>query len=202
MAAIPDLSGLSPFDDPKVQRKQKITARASFAAFNAVASRLLSDLARIYPTDATVRLLSKEMEKIAADKTKTKIGALAFFREIRKPAVKADGSACQYIDLLVAHQESAFDDPIPVMVLQGAGLADKWKDMEPEFKEAMWAYVDRLVHLGAQAVFSSSHATNEMNQLSRAVVSAACAGQGNSPQELVNNASVQAAAAKFVSTVK
>jgi hypothetical protein len=202
MAAVPDLSKLSPFDDPKVQRKQKVTARASFLAFNAVATRLLSDMARIYPTDATIRLLSKEMEKIAADKSKLKMGALVFFREIRKPAAREDGSACQYIDLLAAHSPNAFNEPIPVSVLQGAGLASKWKDMEPELRDAMWTYVDRLVHLSAQAVFSSSNATEEMNTLSRAVVTAAMVGHGNTPQELMSNPGVQSAASKFVNTVK
>jgi hypothetical protein len=202
MATMPDLSKLSPFDDPKVQRKQKVTARASFLAFNAVAARLLSDLARIYPMDATVRLLSKEVEKIATDKSKMKMGALVFFREIRKPAAREDGSACQYIDLLAAHSPGAFVDPIPVTVLQGAGLAAKWKEMEPEFREAMWAYVDRLVHLSAQAVFSSSKATDEMNSLSRAVITAAMAGHGNTPQDLMSNPGVHNAAAKFVNTVK
>jgi hypothetical protein len=66
----------------------------------------------------------------------------------------------------------------------------------------MWAYVDRLVHLSAQAVFSSSTATDEMNGLSRAVAMAAMTGHGTTPQELISNQGVQSAAAKFVSTVK
>lgn len=201
MAAAPNLSALSPFNDPRVQRRQKVTARASFSAFNAVATRLLGDMARIYPTDATVRFLASEMAKISADKSKVRLGALLFFREIRKPVTRDDGSECQYIDLLVSHSPKAFDSPIPVAILQAAGFSSKWKDMDAEFKEAIWEYVDRLVHLSAQAVFSSSQATEEMNALSRAVVSAAIAGHGSSPHELMSDSQVQTAASKFVSTV-
>jgi hypothetical protein len=202
MATPHDISRLAPFDDPKVQRKQRVTAKASFMAFNAVAARLLSDMARIYPTDSTIRLFANEIEKITADKSKMKVGALVFFREIRKPATREDGSACQYIDLLVAHSPRAFAEPIPVAILSGTGMASKWDKMGPELQAAMWEYVDRLVKLSAQAVFSSSTATEEMNSLSRAVVTAAMAGRGNTPQDLMGNAGVQSAAARFVSTVK
>lgn len=202
MAAKIDSSNFSPFDDPMVQRKQRVVAKASFMAFNSLAIRLLNELARIYPTDTVVRLLSKEMEKIVADKSKYKVGALVFFRDIRAEVVKEDGTRCQFADLLAAHSADAFKDPIPVKILQEAGISAKWAKMEPELQAAMWEYIDRLVNLSAQAVFSSSKAKEEMNALSRAVMTAAMVGKGNSPQELLSNPNVQAAAGNFVSTVK
>lgn len=196
------LDHFAPFDNPEVKRKQKITATASFKAFNAVARRLLEDLKRIYPTDATIRLLSTEMDKITNDKSKMKIGALNFFKEIRKPATRSDGTDCQYVDLLAEHSDDAYREPIPVLILQGIGLATKWKAMEPAMRNALWEYVDRLIRLSAQAVFSGSHAVSEMNKLSRAVVTAAMSGHGDSPQELIENVLVQKAANEFIDSVK
>lgn len=197
-----DIANLSPFDDPQVQRRQKVTASASFKAFNSVAHRLLADLARIYPQDATVRLLSGELVKVAADKSKTKIGALAFFREVRKPAKREDGSECQYVDLLVSHSEQAFVDPIPVQVLSATGIAEKWKTMSPELRAALWEYVDRLVRLSAQAVFSSSTSVDEMNKLARSVIGATTSGRAKSAADLAKDEKVVAAANEFVDSIK
>ena len=194
---------LAPFDDPRIQQKQKITANASFNAFNAVATRLLSDLARIYPTDSTIRLLATELCKLAANKSRYKTGALVFFREIRKPSQRVDGSACFYMDLLAAHADYAFTvDPIPVTVLQTAGLSEKWKEMSPELKQGIWEFVDRLIHLSAQAVICSSTATAEMNSLSRAIVGATVAGHGDTPQALMDDSAVKIAADAFVDSIK
>lgn len=202
MSAAIDIANISPFDDPRVKRRQKIQASASFKAFNAVAHRLLGDLARIYPQDATVRLLSTELGKICADKARAKTAALAFFREVRKPAKKADGGDCQYVDLLANHSEEAFREPIPVTVLHMAGISDKWSTMPEEMRDAIWEYVDRLIRLSAQAVFSSSGAVEEMNKLGRAVVGAAASGRGITPQDLVADESVRVAADEFVTSIK
>jgi hypothetical protein len=199
-----NVDNISPFDDPAIVKRQKITASASFKAFNVVANRLLEELTRIYPKDVFIRFVSEELKKVSTSKNNAqhKAGALFFFHEIRTPTQREDGSACQYVDLLVAHSEHAFDDPIPVFILQNAKMSEKWKAMPPDLKVGIWQYIDRLTHLSAQAVFSSSRSTVEMNELSRAVVRAAMDGTGNSPQDIVNNLTVQKAAEKFVNTIK
>jgi hypothetical protein len=196
-----DLANISPFDDPGMKRKKKITAIASFKAFNVVTTRLLGDLSRIYPDDLAMRLVTAELTKVVSDPKNTKLAALMFFKEIRKGFNRADGSPCMYLDLLAEHSDAAFTGASPVTVLDGIGMQSKWSSMEPELKDAIWAYIDRLIHLSAQAVFSSSNATNEMNALSRAVVGAAVTGHGNSPTELVEDPKVRAAAEKFVDTI-
>jgi hypothetical protein len=190
------------FDDPKMVHKQRVMAKASFSAFNAVATRLVADLARIYPKDMVIRMMAGELEAISKDRKKVKLGAANFFREIRQPSQREGGAACQYADLLVAHSDLAFADPIPVMVLREAGMAAKWQEMGPELKTALWAYIDRLVHLSAQAMFSNSTATEEMNSLGRAVVGAAVAGHGRSSDELARDPAVQKTANAFVESIK
>ena len=197
-----NLDNLSPFDDHRIRQKQKITASASFKAFNSVATRLLGELSRIFPEDVCIRTVSTELQKISTDRKMTKVGASAFFREIRNPSQRDDGSACQYVDLLVAHSDRAFAEPIPVGILQESRFADKWKDMSPELRNALWEYLDRLVHLSAQAMFSNSTATDEMNRLSRAVVGASMAGQGKSAVELSGDPGVQKAADDLICRIR
>lgn len=193
---------ISPFNNPGVIRKQKVMASASFKSFNAVASRLMAELSRIYPNDAFVKIISNELSRIEKDKRSVRTGATLFFQEIRKQARRRDGSVCQYVDLLSEHSDDAFAKPIPVDILDKTGLSEKWAKMDVELKNAFWEYVDRLVHLSAQAVFSNSSAKDEMNELSRAVVGAAISGQCPTPQDLVSDPKVREAADKFVDTVK
>jgi hypothetical protein len=185
-----------------MKRKKKITASASFKAFNAVTNRLLGDLTRIYPDDIAMRLIITELSRVVSDPKNTKLAALMFFREIRRASHRADGSPCMYIDLLAEHSDIAFLSATPVVtVLDGIGMQTKWSSMGPELKDAIWKYIDRLVHLSAQAVFSSSNATDEMNDLSRAVIGAAVTGHGRSPAELAEDPKVRVAAEKFVDTI-
>jgi hypothetical protein len=195
------MDAFSPFCDPNVKRQQRVTANASFKAFNAVANRLLEDLMRMFPKDVTLNFLVKECRLYAEDKQKFRVPASGFFREVRKPATGSDGEACQYVDLLVNHDVKAFDDPIPVMVLQGAGLAAKWQRMDEGARAALWAYIDRLVRLSAQAIFSSSTSVSEMNELSRAVVSAAVDAKSGDPKAIAADPKVQQAAEKFVESI-
>jgi precorrin-3B methylase len=74
--------------------------------------------------------------------------------------------------------------------------------MSPELRNALWEYLDRLVHLSAQAMFSNSTATDEMNRLSRAVVGASMAGQGKSAVELSGDPSVQKAADDLICRIR
>lgn len=195
------MATVAPFDNPVVKRKQALQAKLHFGRFNIVAMRLLEEMQRIYPTDIAIGAIATEMSKIIKDKSKYKIGALVFFREIRKQVKREDGSDCQYIDLLAEHSDYAFNDPIPVTTLNGLGLASKWKTMSAELKEGIWVYVDELIGESAEALFCSSKATHEMNQLSQAVMEAGMSGHGGSPRELVSDPRVRETALSFVSTV-
>lgn len=193
----------APFSDPQVRRKQQITARASFKAFNAVAKTLLEGLRRLFPNDSTLRLINNEFMGYIDPERKPpqfKTPALNFFREMRKPFKDADGTACEYIDMLSKHDEFAFIDP-PVMMLKGIGMANKWKVMSEAERKWCWEYLDQLIHLSAQAVYSSSNAVEEMNALSRSVVNAAIAGKSN-PEQMVRDPRVREAASTFVDTIK
>ena len=196
-----DLSGFSPFNDPTIRRKQQVTASASFKAFNAVCQRLLVDLSRIFPGDATLRFIVGEFDTLSKDKQKYKVPALSFFREIRKPKKMADGTDVPFVDLLVNKDERAFKEPIPIFMLAGIGLHTKWAGMDEPLRRAVWEYVGRLVHLSAQAVFSSSRNIEEMNKLSRSIVSAAMTGK-TGPEELLMDQTVVADAEKFVESIK
>jgi len=198
-----DAESFSPFSDPQVRRKQQITAKASFKAFNAVAKILLEGLKRLFPNDAVLRLISKEfMDMIDPEKKppQIKTPALNFFREMRKPFKDASGEDCQYIDLLAKHDEFAFKDS-PVVMLRGINMAGKWKIMSEAERVWCWEYLDKLIHLSAQAVYSSSHAVEEMNALSRSVVVAATSGK-NTPEQMVSDPRVKSAASAFVDTIK
>lgn len=196
------VNGFSPFNDPQVKKHQKITARASFKAFNSVAKIFLEQMTKLYPTDKILRTIKNKFDEMTADTSKLKVPSLAFFREIRNKTVNKKGEACEYVDLLVAHDEKAFEDPIPVSVLNGAGLSSKWKDMSEELRGGIWEYMDRLVRLSTQAVFSNSNSVGEMNELSRAVILAAASGKAQSPKDLVEDPRVHQAADKFVETIK
>ena len=201
MAEREHINNFSPFDDPSVRSKQRITARASYKAFNCVANRLVSDLLRLFPTDATLRFIVSEFSKLAEDKTKFQIPARTFFREIRKDKELGEGKTRQFVDLLVEHDESAFDEPVPVMIISGIGLGKKWKTMDDETKQGVWQYVDRLVHLSAQAVFSGSSNFMEKNELSRAIVNAAISGK-TAPEQIATDPLVVKNANTFVDSLK
>ena len=201
MAAIdPTDSQFSPFDDPNVKRQQKAIANASFKAFNAVANRLLVELARVYPGDSIVRFFSKELAELTADKSKTRVPALNFFREVRKPAVNSKGEQVQYVDLLMARDEQAFVEPIPVMVLRSAGIASKYKEMNEEVREILWSYIERLVGLSLKAVISSSENSEDMNRISRAVRNSMASGK-KELSEIVADPTVQKTAATFMDSI-
>ena len=192
-------------DDPQVQKKQRVLANASFKAFNSVATTFLKELCRLYPTDSTIRLLMKEMEKVSEDRSKISVPATLFFKELRKPAKRfMDNSTCTYADLLAEHAVEAFKDPIPVMILQGIGLSTKWAEMSPDMRVAIWAYVDRLLHLSAQAVFSNNAASSQMNDLTHAVVTAVAKNPSaaQNPQEIMHDPEVQRAADHVVNSMK
>jgi len=198
-----ETDSFSPFNDPQVRRKQQITARASFKAFNAVAKIMIEGLKRLFPNDATLRLISNEfLEMINPEKRppQIKTPALNFFREMRKPYKDAKGEACDYIDLLAKHDDFAFEDP-PVLMLKGMGMSGKWKIMTEAERKWCWEYLDQLIHLSAQAMYSSSRSVEEMNELSRSVVHAAMSGK-NSPEQMVSDPKVKEAATAFVNTIK
>ena len=198
-----DTEHFSPFNDPQVRRKQQIMAKASFKAFNAVAKVMLDGLKRLFPNDATLRLITNEFMGLIDPERKPlqiKTPALNFFREMRKPYTKADGQECQYIDLIAAHDERAFENP-PVAILRGIGMAAKWQMMSEESRKWCWDYLDQLIHLSAQARFSSSGAVDEMNTLSRTIVNAAISGK-STPEKMVSDPAVKAAATAFVDTLK
>lgn len=198
-----DPKNFSPFNDPNIRRKQQITARASFKAFNAVAKILLEGLKRLFPNDATLLLISKEFAELIDPERRPpqiKTPAMNFFREMRKPFVDANGQSCEYIDVLSKHEELAFENP-PVAILKGVGMSTKWRMMSEDEKKWCWDYLDQLIHLSAQARYSSSTATDEMNELSRSVVTSALAGK-NSPEQLVSDPKVKAAATAFIDTIK
>ena len=201
MAAPSSSVQMSPFDDPNVKRHQRTVANAAFKAFNAVANRLLVELGRIYPNDAIIRFFSKELAEMTADKTKTKIPALNFFREVRKPAVNTKGENVQYVDLLVTRDEMAFQEPIPVTVLRSAGLAAKYRDMNPEVREILWSYVERLVGLSLKAVINGSENTEEMNRLTRAVKDSIVSGKKDL-SDIVADPAVQQTAIKLVDSIQ
>lgn len=198
-----DTANFSPFSDPQVRRKQQITARASFKAFNAVAKVMLEGLKKLYPSDPTLRLISNEFAEMIDPERKPlqiKTPALNFFREMRKPYRNSSGEECQYIELLAKHDEFAFEDP-PVSILKGMRMSSKWKTMSEQEKAWCWEYLDRLIQLSAQAVYNGSSAVDEMNALSRTVVTAALAGK-STPEQMVEDPSVKEAASAFVDTIK
>lgn len=193
----------SPFSNPAARRKQETMARVSYKAFNSVAGLLLKDLSRIFPSDATLRLISGKFGEVCDDKAKYTVPAGAFFGELRKKTVRVDpesGRELEYIDLLVRHDEKAFEDPIPVAMLQGIGLAKKWNSMDPELRQAVWVYVDKLVKLSSQAVMYNSHAFDQKNALGRAAINAALAGH-TSEAALASDPAVSACAQEFVDSL-
>jgi hypothetical protein len=194
------MEAFKPFSDPRVQRRQKLAANASFKAFNAVASRFLGDLLRMYPDDVLLKTICKTLKDFSEDKQQFRVPGLTFFREIRK----ANVGKCGYVDLLVNHDPKAFDDPIPVQILQTAGLSSKWASTDEQVRKDIWEYVDRLVRLSAQAVFSASDSVSEMNDLSRSIVMAAkdAGGAIGDPRDLASDPRVQLAANKFVESIK
>jgi hypothetical protein len=203
MAAVPsikDISSFSPFDDPFVKKQQRTIANASFKAFNAVANALLVELVKMYPTDSVVRFFSKELAELTSDKTKTRVPALNFFREVRKPAVNSRGEQVQYVDLLLARDEQAFVEPIPVMVLRSSGIASKFKNMTPEVQASLWSYVERLVTLSLKAVLSSNGSPEELNKLSRAVILSAASGNKDMA-EVASDPAVQESASRLVGSI-
>lgn len=195
-----DFASFSPFDDPAVRRQQRAIANLSYKTFNSVAAKLLEELVKMYPTDAIVRFLTNELKTMVADKGKTHLPALNYFKEIRNPAVRADGTACEYVDLLMEKDPQAFADPVPVLVLRTCGLSDKYKAMSPEVREALWEYVTRLTQLSVKAVLSSSDNVAEMNRLSRAVATAVSAGKTDFA-DIAKDPNVQATATQFVQSV-
>ncbi len=197
----PNPNAYSPFNDPEIRKQQRVTANASYKAFNAVAGRLLGELRKLYPEDVVIRFLTKELDTIVAQKDKIRVPAINFFKEIRKDAVDSTGQKCNYIDLLMSHDDSAFRDPVPIAMLQSIGIAEKAKNMGEDTKNVLWEYMDRLVRLSAQAVFSSAEPTDEMNELGRAVISAAMSGK-KGVEDIASDPAVGQAAERFLKTVK
>lgn len=195
-----DFASFSPFDDPAVRRQQRAIANLSYKTFNSVAAKLLDELIKMYPTDAIVRFLTKELKEMVADKAKVHLPALNYFKEIRKEARRADGTACEYVDLLMAKDPQAFEDPVPVLILKTCGMADKYRAMAPEVREALWEYVTRLTQLSVKAVLSSSDNVAEMNRLSRAVATAVSAGKTDFA-DIAQDPAVQQTATQFVQSV-
>ena len=198
-----NVDNFSPFSDPQVRRKQQITARASFKAFNSVAKIFLEGLRRLFPNDAVLRLITQEFTGLIDPERRPpqiKTPALNFFREMRKKITLPDETVCDYIDVLARHDEYAFENP-PVAMLRGIDMSAKWKAMSEDEKEWCWEYLDKLIHLSTQARYSSSNAVEEMNTLSRSVVGAAIAGK-NTPEEMVSDPKVKEAALSFIKTIK
>ena len=211
-------AGFAPFSDPALQRKQEVAVRASFKAFNAVANALLTELTRLYPNDVVLLTISKEFAKAvgttrsgatahaskppgpASHSGNYRVPASAFLREIRKEAVGPDGKPCEYVDLLITHNELAFKDPIPVTILRGINLSAKWSDMPDALKAGIWEYLDRLIALSTRAMFGSSAGIAEKNALSRAIVNAAAQGK-TSLEALSSDPLVSDAAAGLVKTL-
>ena len=163
---------IGPFSDPRARRKLDQTSRLASKAFNLAAEKLLKELVRMYPGDPIVKFLHESLAKYMADGVRYYVPAANFFREVRNTTVLPDGRAIPYVDLLAYHDEQAFAEPIPVTVLRGAGMSEKWKIMGQVQRDALWVYVDRLVELSAKAVFSNKQQREHMDELSDAVIGA------------------------------
>jgi len=166
------MAEIKPFTNTGCRRKLDQTSRIAAKAFNVVAEKLMRELARMYPTDAVLKLIWEGLTKYKNDPAKFNVPSLNFFREIRKKMQTPDGKTVSYVDLLAAHDPLAFNDPIPVSVLQGAGLANKWKCMGAAQRNDLWQYVDKLIELSAKSVFSGKNQAEFMDDLSSAVMDA------------------------------
>jgi hypothetical protein len=210
MAVPADIDDFKPFNDSRVLDRKRMMSRASYKAFNAVAKKFLEHLLRLFPDDPTLRFILQEYTKVSSDRAAYKQPAAAFFREIRKkvplsnygppkPGAPAYGGRAEveYADMLMEKDERALEEPVPVAVLRGIRLPAKWKTMDAEMRSDVWKYVERLVRLASQAVFSGSSALDEMNDLSRAALKAVIAGK-TEPADMVADPAVAAAACTFV----
>ena len=208
-----DIANFAPFSDSKMRTQQRLVAKAAFQAFNQVALTLLETIARLHPTDVTLRTIRAELDKAVGKDKRTRVPALTFFREVRKDVTQPDGTTCPYIDLLVARDDRAFADPIPVGVLNGIGLGAKWSDLSADCRAQIWEYVQRLVDLSVKAVFNGTAPPGEANKLSQAILVAAVkgkadgslAGVANAEQalrRLAQDEGVRSAASSFVAAVK
>jgi hypothetical protein len=173
-----DSRRFEPFNDPKVIHTKQTIANAAFKAFNAVACRLLSELIRLYPSEAMIRMMLKELMELkeSRDSKKWKMPATIFFKQIRQKVPMSDQEV-EYCDILLRHDETALRDDMPIKILSIVGLKSKYQEMSEENRKNVWQFIDRLIELSAKAVFSNSDNIDDMNNMSRAILAAASQGK-------------------------
>lgn len=169
----------APYSDPKVQAHQRATANASFKAFNAISNVLLKTLSTKYPGDFLITFFQKELDKLTSDKTKLKVPALNFFKEIRSITKFQDeaGNYLQYADLLANKDPRAMEEPIPIPILNATGIAKKFEAMPQADQDMVWDYLQRMVKTAVTGVLASESDIGTSNELGRAVVKAAMTGK-------------------------
>lgn len=200
-----DGAPFAPFSSARMRQRQRLEAKRCFLNFNRVAGLLLEQLRGLYPSDVKLITISSEFAKLiehggdpAEEKRRMQRPALAFFREVRKTVTLEDGSSVEYVDLLAAHDDVAFHTGVPVGILAHFGIDSKWAGMNPELREGIWAYVDQLVKNAAQAVLASSKRDDDKNALAKAAVEAVASGGVTTPEALLTDPAVSAAALRFV----
>lgn len=194
----------APFDDPKVKKSQQQAARISFKAFNAVALKLLGNLLIKYPKEQVLRFFKTELEKMAEDPTKYTVPGITFLKEIRVSTKYVDpsGNPIQFADLIVAKDERALQEPIPIAFLNATGLSHKYSAMTEEERAIVWDSLRRLVELAVKGFTASQGSTDEVNDLGRKIVAAAIAGGCKTIEEVAAVPEVIASAQNLIKKAK
>ena len=163
--------------------------------FNTLAKCFFAQLALIFPHDATLEQLRKELERFAKNPKESHVPGVKFCLSMNNMtgiSVRFEGKMveCSVGDMILMKDKRLFSDECKAEIpeLDALSFKPKWATLNPEEQEVVWGYLTRMSEASANVYLSTVITKQSVMDMVDAVKGAGTAGKIDpkaSPEEQV-----------------
>lgn len=170
-------------------KKEKALAKKTF---NAVAAGLFREISKLFPSDAKVLFLMKELETFSASKEDAHIPAMKFFRALNAasgiPSLAVADQIAPVGELIINKDTCLFTDAkASIPELDIVDFKGKWATLSAENRSTVWNYLERMATLSAKVATLESLKPEDLLELSQAMSAAGGSGNPNAVAALMQD---------------
>ncbi|MDR3542365.1 MAG: hypothetical protein P4L69_15600 [Desulfosporosinus sp.] len=145
-----------------------------YKIFNSNARAFMRQLDIIFPHETNLVFIKKELEQYSAKECKKPdVPALRFYKSMSiKTGIKGpNGVELLLGDMILNHDERLFaeDSTVTIPELSAIDLKAKWKVLDDENRETIWAYLEKMAKVSCKVASLRSLAQGQLDDIANQV---------------------------------